>query len=203
MSACQLYGARNGGRKMSGAPTPRSVSISSTTFVAAHFAPLAMRSLPSTALRAGASARDDSHGLSHLIDEAHDVREHAVGREGGEIDALDDRRARYRAERPGEAHGVVVAVDLGDALQHKARELGLDAGQHGVEAGLAVAHHHRIAVAHVGGAGRSQRRLAPGRVSLVPARDVAFNDGFDVGHGNSPSDGTPEGERDSGTWAIS
>ncbi len=45
-----------------------------------------------------------------------------------------------------------------------------------------VAHHHRIAVAGIGGARRRQSGLAPAGVGLVPARDVAFDDGFDVGH---------------------
>src|ERR1700737_5071262 len=80
---------------------------------------------------------------------------------------------------------------------------GPDAGQHGVEAGLAVAHHHRIAIARVRGAGRGQGRLALGRIGLVPARDVVLDNGFDVGHGNSPSDVTLEGERESAGLAIS
>jgi hypothetical protein len=94
------------------------------------------------------------------------------------------RAAGERAQKstPSTTAGpIVVGVDLRGALDHEPREAGLDAGQHGIDAGMALARHQRIAIAAGLLPGAGDVGLAARRIGLVPGGEVGLDGGFGGG----------------------
>jgi transcriptional regulator with XRE-family HTH domain len=114
--------------------------------------------------------------------EAGDVRQAAVVRDGGEVGA-DRDRALGPVEMPREAHPVVVGVGAVDEFEVVAGELLLDAADHRGDPVGPLARDMRIEVSRVGRVGLLDERAAALRVGLVPAGDVGVDGVRDVGHG--------------------
>jgi hypothetical protein len=153
---------------------------------------------PSATPQDDTSGRDDSGAplRRHFIDEPHHALQPPRRIERAEIDAFDDRGPGRGPERPGEAGAPVVRIDGRDPLHHEAREARLDGGQHGVEAGVVVARHQRIAIVHPRAPRAGDGGLAAGGIGLVPALEVGGDGGL---HRGGRPFGSAQGRR-RGRW---
>src|ERR1700761_7003654 len=123
-----------------------------------------------------------STSAGDLVEEAGDLLQPLVA-QLQEIGALDRRVGSVGAEAPGEADVVAEPVRGADLAEAEVGGGGLDALDHLVDAGVAVAGHDRVAEGRVVGPERGDQRAALGAVPLVPGLEVALRDGGGIGGG--------------------
>ena len=99
----------------------------------------------------------------------------AVRRDDTEVGAAHHRIAGFRGKLPGEAHPVVVALDLAGAAEPVPGKAFLHTDDHGIDAVLALALQHRIEIARIIGPGLCHEIAAAAAIRLVPGRDVAVD----------------------------
>src|SRR5579883_932565 len=117
-----------------------------------------------------------------IVKEAGDRLQPAVARHDPEIRALGDRRGVGRAERPGEAHAVAMAVRLAGQGEDIAGKALVNGADQRVDLVMAAPLHHRIDIGGVLRPGFGDEVLAPLLVGLVPQRDVFLGNERSVGH---------------------
>src|SRR5260221_12585885 len=121
------------------------------------------------------------------MESAGDGGQPVVAGDHAEIGAVDHRRAGLWRQAPAEPHAIMMDVDVAGATEPVPREPGLDILDHGVDAGEALAFHHRVDIAAGLGPGARDQLPPTLGVGLVPHRDVALDQVGERAHGLAPS----------------
>src|SRR5215213_11165584 len=118
------------------------------------------------------------------VEEAGDRLEATVG-DHPDVEAPGQCDVTIRTKLPGEAHPVVVCVDIARAAEAIPRKLGLNALDHGVDAVSPLTSHKWVEVLRFLRPGAPDQLAALGGIGLVPGRDVAVNHLLHLTHDDS------------------
>src|SRR5260221_13733202 len=119
----------------------------------------------------------------HLIEKPGDRLEPVVGGDDAEIGSPGDCRLAFRRELPGEAHAVVMSIDIAGATELVVGEALLDRLDHRVDIGLALTADMRVEIARGLRPGPRDESAAALPVGLVPDGDIAIDQIGEIAHG--------------------